>query len=208
MRISLSRCIWVQRQHRSGVMDRLMGKVIMEKVSRFQGQSTADNYCNRSSHTANNTQCDDWNMLKQFLVVYSLHETCFINGHTKHPCTGMHLCVQPSWLQTGLYCLGEGSQRDFRWIFCYPSIPICSSPTGLFYWSVAFYMAYWLCGTAKHTLSSFLVLCPTHWRFTRTLKSYHTKTTGAHSRFPLQTTHIFSAGTYHSSFLYGRLVLH
>lgn len=43
-------------------MYRFIGKVITEKVEgkfRFQGQTTADNYCNRSSQAVCNMQHDD-----------------------------------------------------------------------------------------------------------------------------------------------------
>lgn len=157
MRISLSRCIGVQRQCCSGVTDRFIGKVITKKVEgkfRFQGLTTADNFCNKNSHTANNMQHDDWNVMKKFLAFISSWNVLqkWANKTPMHKYTPIttFMTVNKSLLLQG----GEGgSEKDFRWIFSYPSI----------YWHISALMVLqqmmrFLGGKPKHTDKNILKL--------------------------------------------------
>lgn len=128
MRISPNRCIGVQRQCCWEVMDRFIGKVIIQKVEekfRFQGQTIAASYCNRSwcpahkEYATPRPQSDD-----TIPCALSLHEMRFRNGQIKqnHPCTGT-LLWQPLWLWTSLYCLGVQGAGDQD---LFPSLP-CNS---------------------------------------------------------------------------------
>lgn len=61
-------------------MDRFIDEVITEKVEgrfKIQGQTTADNYCNRHLHTVRNI------LTETIPCILSLHDMCSINGHIK-----------------------------------------------------------------------------------------------------------------------------
>lgn len=65
-------------------MDRFIDKVITEKVEgkfKIQGQTTADNYCNRHLHTVRNILTET--IAETIPCTLSLHDMCSINGHIK-----------------------------------------------------------------------------------------------------------------------------